>query len=87
VIEGNYIGTNASGSAVVGSASYGIEDRGPDNTIGGAVAGAGNVIAYNGAAGVFIGQPYGGHALSGLGNTVQGNSIFANAGLGIDLGG
>ena len=47
-------------------------------TIGGTASGAGNVIAYNGGAGVFLEQGYG--------IPIRGNSIHDNAGLGIDLG-
>jgi hypothetical protein len=48
-----------------------------DNTIGGAGAGAGNVIAFNGGDGVAV--------WSGTGNAILSNSIFDNGGLGIEL--
>ncbi len=88
VIQGNKIGTDVSGTAAIGNAGYGvlIATSVYDNMIGGTAAGAGNVIAYNGSTGVFIGQTDQGLPLPGTGNAVLGNSIFANGGLGIDLG-
>jgi parallel beta-helix repeat protein len=78
-VRGNLIGTNAAGTATLGNAGDGvlIDGGSNDNTIGGTAAGAGNIIAYNGADGVAI--------TSGTGNTVSQNSIFNNTGLGIDL--
>jgi parallel beta-helix repeat protein len=55
---------------------------GGDGTIlGGVGAGEANVIAYNGDAGVEV------QGLSSTSNTIRGNSIFSNGGIGIDLGG
>ena len=55
VIQGNYIGTDSSGSLMVSNADDGITINGaPGNTIGGATAGGGNVISGNGFAGVSI---------------------------------
>src|SRR5205807_7800995 len=48
----------------------------PRNIVGGSEPGAGNIIAFNGTQGVYIAGPD---------NTVLGNSIFANGGLGIDV--
>ena len=48
------------------------------NTIGGTQSGAGNKIAFNGGPGLTIS--------TGTGNSIRGNSIFSNNGLGIDLG-
>jgi hypothetical protein len=50
--------------------------------VGGTSAGSGNTIAFNGGAGVLIG---GSAADTTTHSAVEGNSIFANAGLGIDL--
>ncbi len=71
VIKGNYIGTDPSGTSAVGNGRYGIQLYSATTgvTIGGAEAGAGNVIAGNGDAGIYI---------SGIKNTVQGNIIGAN---------
>lgn len=78
VIEGNKIGTGADGVTLLGNDSFGIRIVGAfDNTIGGIVPGAGNVIAGNGWSGVKINW--------GTGNAMLGNSFFDNDELGIDL--
>lgn len=81
VIEGNFIGTNSSQTIDLGVAGTGvfIEDDASSNTIGGIGGGEGNVIAYSGSDGVAL-------ISSGTtGNEIRGNSIYANAGQGIDL--
>ncbi len=90
LVEGNRIGTDLSGVNPMGNGLDGILIIGygstvSNNTIGGTVAGAGNIIAFNGGAGVDVQDPYS----SGLvvGNAILSNSIFGNAALGIDLGG
>ena len=60
-----------------------IDSGASNNAIGGTVAGAGNVIAFNGGNGVTIGDNA---TDASTGDAVLGNSIFANAQLGIDLG-
>ncbi|HYY59410.1 MAG TPA: Calx-beta domain-containing protein, partial [Pyrinomonadaceae bacterium] len=89
-VQGNYIGTDASGNADVGNGSYGIRMiNAHDNLIGGTTAGAGNVISGN-ERGMSI------EGASGSGNKVQGNRIGTNAagtavlgndGSGVELGG
>jgi hypothetical protein len=80
-VTGNFMGTDKFGAAVLGNSANGvfISDS-SDNTVGGTTAGARNVIADNDGSGVSI---YGSTA---TGNRVLSNSIFANYGLGIDLG-
>ena len=82
VIQGNFIGTNASGvSAVPNGNGLQLSSTVHDNTIGG-TAGAGNLIAFNTGPGVgFRPPPFN----SGTGNTIVGNSIFSNGGPGIDF--
>jgi hypothetical protein len=76
VIQGNYIGTNAAGTAVLGNTLVGVSIANPqNNTIGGIAADSGNVIGGN-AQGVVVGSPN---------NVVQGNYIGTNS-VGTDLG-
>ena len=93
-IQGNYIGTNAAGTAAIPNASNGVDiDAAPNNSVGGTAAGARNVISGNlqngirilGAAvlnaqvqGNFIGTDATG--TTGLGNTINGVIIAQAAG-------
>jgi|GEM_PF-715997 len=72
-ILGNYIGTNAAGTAALGNAHEGIwVTAGSTNTtIGGTAAGAGNLISGNGWDGIMIN--------GSNGATIQGNYIGVNA--------
>jgi VCBS repeat protein len=70
MVQGNFIGTNANGTATIGNTSNGIFLQiAPNNTIGGTVAGAGNVISGNSSNGVAIFSP------GSTGNLVAGNFI------------
>jgi hypothetical protein len=85
LVEGNSIGTNGAG-ANLGNAQYGVLVSGgaSNNQIGGAGTGAGNIIAYNAAAGVSVGVTS--DSNSGVvGNAILGNSIYSNGGPGIAL--
>jgi len=75
VIEGNYIGTSPDGTKVVGSAFAGIIifAGANNNIIGGAVAGAGNVISGFFGYGVYI------SGVGTTGNWIQGNDIGTDA--------
>ena len=67
LVQGNYIGTDVSGLAAIGNTHGGVSVLGLNNTIGGTVPGAGNIISGNGRYGVEI--------LGGDGSVVQGNYI------------
>lgn len=77
VLQGNYIGTNAAGTAALGNGDYGVYVfwRTNNNVIGGTSAGAGNVISGNGRDGIRIH----GNSSGAMGNVVQGNYIGTNA--------
>jgi len=84
VVQGNFIGTNAAGTAPPAGQNlsyYGvlIENEASGNTIGGDAVGAGNTIAFSAGAGVDI------DGAGTTGNAVLGNTIYGNTGLGIDL--
>jgi uncharacterized repeat protein (TIGR01451 family)/CSLREA domain-containing protein len=79
VIEGNFIGTDATGKVDLGNKGpgIGIFVGSARNTIGGLVPAARNLISGNGFAGVSIGVDAG--ILDGLGNKVLGNLIGTDA--------
>ncbi len=74
VVQGNRIGTDATGMVGLGNDGYGVTIwPGSNNTIGGSAAGAGNIIAANRLSGVFVtGVPT---TVLAVGNVVQGNLI------------
>ena len=82
IVEGNYIGTSASGSVVLSNLSDGIavSDGASGNVIGGTAVGAGNVISGNRSQGLsFTGA-------ATTGNRVQRNFIGTDASGTTDLG-
>jgi parallel beta-helix repeat protein len=81
VIEGNYIGTNASGTGAIPNGGRGVFVAGgcQSNTIGGTASGEGNTIAFNTEAGVEV------DGAGTTGNAIRGNSIHSNGGKGIEL--
>ncbi len=72
VIQGNYIGTDASGTHAISNTVYGIYVTAPANYIGGIAAGAGNLISGNNI-GIMISSSNAG------GNKVRGNYIGTDA--------
>jgi hypothetical protein len=77
VVAGNFIGTDAAGTAALPN-DQGVYVGASGNTIGGTAAGAGNLIAHNAGAGVTV-------AGTSVSVPILGNRIFANAGPAIDL--
>src|SRR5207237_417225 len=76
LVEGNFIGTDASGTAPLGNASGVNVTDAANNMIGGTALGARNVISANGFGGAF--NPNAGVAIGGsgaTGNHVEGNFI------------
>ena len=78
--QGNYIGTDATGTLDVGNSSVGvlISLDAANNTIGGTASGAANTIAFNGDDGVYV------WGTTTTGNTISANSIHSNGGKGIE---
>ena len=69
VVQGNYIGTDVTGTVALNNTANGVSiSNAPDNTIGGTIPGARNIISGN-QAGVGLGGS------GATGNVVQGNFI------------
>jgi hypothetical protein len=91
LVQGNFIGTDATGIFDLGNSRSGVRlttsspalpDTASNNTIGGASAGAGNVISGNDASGVAVI----GNATGGSGNKIVGNLIGLSADRSVALG-
>jgi CSLREA domain-containing protein len=80
-VQGNLIGTDITGKGPLGNGYIGIRitDGAANNLIGGEDPDDGNTIAFNADAGIKL------NPAAGSGNSLLANSIFSNAGLGIDL--
>ncbi len=81
-VQGNYIGTDVSGTLALGNTGYGIfiGSVATDNTIGGLTAGARNLISGNSEHGIGIFDN------GTTGNTVQGNYIGTDVSGALPLG-
>ena len=80
VVEGNFIGTDHTGTNGVGNYdNVELQNNATGNFIGGVNAGAGNVIAFASWAGVIL------YDAGTTNNSIRGNSIFNNVALGIHL--
>ena len=78
VIQGNYIGVDTGGTLALGNGGFSVIVDAVNTSVGGTAAGAGNVIANNGADGVAV-------VNVSTGNGILSNSSYADVGLGIDL--
>lgn len=68
VVQGNYIGTDDDGEQDLGNSAEGVDLSADGNTIGGSVAGAGNVISGNNLRGIYV-------TGAGVSATIQGNYV------------
>ena len=97
VVQGDLIGTNATGTGNLGNSVIGVVLAGSGNVVGGTAAGQANTIAFNGEVGsvlnigvgvVVVGlspslsSPI---SVQSTGNLVSGNSIYNNHNMGIGL--
>jgi hypothetical protein len=83
VVQGNLVGTDATGTFAIGNGTDGIVLASHGAICGGINPGEANTVAYNLDEGIEV---------QGLtaplnGNPIRGNSIYSNGGIGIDLGG
>ena len=88
VIQGNIIGADITGTQPLFNFPGGITINGHDNTVGGTDPNARNIIAFNGGGNTMCNASNAGiwvHNSGAINNAILGNSIFSNAGLGIDL--
>jgi hypothetical protein len=94
-VQGNLIGTDATGTQPIPNLDGVDVDPGANNNlIGGTSPGTGNTIAFNVGPGVWVrSDPFGSADPNGAfsegtatGIRIQGNSLYANGGLGITLG-
>ena len=88
VIQGNFIGTDITGTVARGNGGYGIDVKSAGNQIGGTNSGNGNVISGNGSSGVSLdGTGASGNLLQGnlLGTDVSGSIAMGNGGDGISV--
>jgi hypothetical protein len=78
VVQGNYVGTDATGTAALGNGANGIVILlgASRNQIGGTAPGAGNVASGNGGSGIACS---GGSGVGSSNNTIQGNFCGTNA--------
>lgn len=82
-VQGNWIGTDESGTLALGNdAGVFFHSGSHDNVIGGSDGGAPNVIAFNRGEGVGMGV----FGADPVRNRISRNLIYLNGGLGIDLG-
>ena len=80
LVQGNFIGTDATGKLAVPNVADGVLiGESSNNTIGGTAVGAGNVISYNRGDGVSFSS-------GARSNVVQGNNISVNSGAGVSFG-
>jgi titin len=80
-VKANLIGLNAAATGGIGNAFSGLIlfNGAKSNTIGNSLSGAGNMIAFNGLAGIDVFDN------TTTGNDFNANSIFSNGALGINL--
>jgi hypothetical protein len=88
LVEGNFIGTDATGSFAVGNQGDGVGPLTGRNTVGGTTPGARNVISGNGGDGVGMWSPgTSGNLVEGnfIGTDVTGAFAVANQGNGVSI--
>ncbi len=87
IVQGNYIGTNISGTVAIGNSSDGVYARegAGNNTVGGTANGAGNLISGNGDDGIDFDSNTTGMLIQGnkIGTDATGMAALANGEMGL----
>jgi hypothetical protein len=78
-IQGNFIGTDVTGTQVVGNAGWGVVLFGTNDVVGGTTPAARNIISGNGNSPSVFFQDQGGIQDAGTGDNIQGNYIGTDA--------
>ncbi len=86
-VQGNYIGLDITGAKRLANTGTGMQVESVGNVIGGAAAGAGNVISGNGQNGVFLTAESGNCSVSGntIGTDFTGTTRLGNALTGVRI--
>jgi parallel beta-helix repeat protein len=88
-VEGNYIGTNAAGTAILANAGYGVRlDGGNSNIIGVSAPGGSNLISGNGfgGVGIFNAGTTGNQIIGNfIGTNITGNAALPNNGSAVSV--
>lgn len=84
-IQGNFLGTDITGTVALGNGDYGIKSDGNRLTVGGGTPGLGNLISANVDGGLDLGGNH--EVVQGnlIGTSIDGTSPLGNAGHGIFL--
>ena len=84
VIAGNLVGVDVGGTLAIPNLGNGVfvGSSAVNDVVGGTTLRSGNIVAFNGASGIQVGASA---SDTGTHSAVESNSLFANAGLGIDL--
>ncbi|MDY6794817.1 MAG: NosD domain-containing protein [Actinomycetota bacterium] len=88
-IQGNYIGTDVSGTAIMSNGGDGVDAYGDGNVVGGDAAGAGNVISANRGDGIQAQTISSGCNIAGnhIGVDATGSAELPNGGHGVNVAG
>ena len=87
VVEGNFIGTDVTGSLPLGNQGFGVNlDGATNDTVGGTASGAGNLISANVQGGIALKNGGGNPSTPATGNLIAGNFVGTDVSGTVSLG-